>query len=233
MSDEKEDLNLKLLLVEDEKDLNNLLVKELTMEGYLVDSVFDGNSACDYLSMEQYDGVIMDIMLPGKSGFEVLSDIRKKGIQTPVLFLTAKYDTENIIKGLNMGADDYIGKPFVFEELLARIRVMTRKNISVRENIYQCGDLVVNYNNHVVKRGEDLIELSPKEFDLLLYFIRNQNIALTREQICINIWGYDHSIFSNSIDVHIRYLRKKIDDNYDKKYIQTVRGIGYLMTCEE
>ncbi len=220
---------MKILVVEDEKDLNRLIVKELESEGYVVESCFDGECAFDYLCMEEYDGVILDVMLPRMDGFEVLKRARKKGIRTPVLFLSAKSDIKDIVRGLDLGADDYLVKPFSFEELLARVRVMTRKKADVHENIYRCRDLVVDCNDRSVRRGERLIELSPKEFSILLYLIRNQNIVLTRAQIEANIWDSGYDGYSNVIDVYIRYLRKKIDSDSDFKMIQTIRGVGYIL----
>ncbi len=220
---------MKILVVEDEKDLNRLIVKELESERYVVESCFDGECAFDYLCMEEYDGVILDVMLPRMDGFEVLKRARKKGIRTPVLFLSAKSDIKDIVRGLDLGADDYLVKPFSFEELLARVRVMTRKKADVHENIYRCRDLVVDCNDRSVRRGERLIELSPKEFSILLYLIRNQNIVLTRAQIEANIWDSGYDGYSNVIDVYIRYLRKKIDSDSDFKMIQTIRGVGYIL----
>lgn len=220
---------MKILVVEDEKDLNRIITKELESEGYLVDACFDGESAFDYLKLEEYDGAILDVMLPRMDGFEVLKKARNSGIQTPVLFLTARSGVEDIVKGLDIGADDYMVKPFVFQELSARVRAMTRKKAGVHENIYRCGDLTVDCNEHAVKRQEQPIYLSPKEFSILLYLIRNQNIVVSREQIEANIWDLDHDSYSNVIDVYIRYLRKKIDDPFDVKMIQTIRGVGYVL----
>lgn len=224
---------MRILVVEDEKDLNSILVKELKSEGYSVDTCYDGQSAYEYLTLEEYDGVIMDVMLPEMDGFHVLKRVREKGIQTPVLFLTARNQTEDIIQGLDMGADDYMGKPFVLKELLARIRVMTRKKLEVRENIYRCGDLVLDCNEHSAKRGDKTIELSPKEYALLLYLMRNQNQVLSRAQIEANIWDFEYNGYSNVVDVYIRYLRKKIDEGFEFKMIQTIRGVGYLLKSQE
>lgn len=220
---------MKILVVEDEKDLNHLIGKELESEGYCVESCYDGDAGYDYLCLGEYDGVILDVMLPGMNGFEILRRARKKGVQTPVLFLTAKSDVNDIVTGLDLGADDYLPKPFQFQELLARVRVMTRKKIDVHENIYRCGNLVVDCNERSVKRGDRLIELTPKEYSVLLYLIRNQNIVVTREQIEANIWDDGHDCYSNVIDVYIRYLRKKIDSEDDFKMIQTIRGVGYVL----
>ena len=224
---------MRLLVVEDEKDMNRILVNKLEKEGYNVDSCFDGDAAIDYLTLADYDGVIMDIMLPGMDGFQVLKKLRAAGKQTPVLFLSARADTEDIVEGLDIGADDYMVKPFVFKELLARIKVMTRRKPEIQENIYRCGDLIIDYNTHEVTRNHIPITLSPKEFAVLLYLVRNKNIIVTREQIESNIWKVQSEGSSNLVDVYIRYLRRKIDDAFDEKMICTIRGTGYMLKCEE
>lgn len=220
---------MRILVVEDEKDMNRIIVRRLEAEGYCVDTCYDGESAYDYLCMTEYDGVLLDVMLPKMDGFTVLKKARSKGIVTPILLLTAKSDVTDIVQGLDLGADDYVVKPFDFQELLARIRLITRKKAEVHENIYNCGDLMVDCNKRTVKRGEKDIELSPKEYSVLLYLIRNQNIVVTREQIEANIWDFERYGSSNLVDVYIRYLRKKIDDGFEKKMIQTIRGVGYLL----
>ncbi|MBO5523031.1 MAG: response regulator transcription factor [Roseburia sp.] len=220
---------MRILVVEDEKDMNRIIVRRLEAEGYCVDTCYDGESAYDYLCMTEYDGVLLDVMLPKMDGFTVLKKVRSKGIVTPILLLTAKSDVTDIVQGLDLGADDYVVKPFDFQELLARIRLITRKKAEVHENIYNCGDLMVDCNKRTVKRGEKDIELSPKEYSVLLYLIRNQNIVVTREQIEANIWDFERYGSSNLVDVYIRYLRKKIDDGFEKKMIQTIRGVGYLL----
>lgn len=224
---------MRILVVEDEKDMNRILVKGLEAEGYCVDSCYEGECAYDYLCMEEYDGAILDVMIPKMDGFTVLKKIRERGIYTPVLFLTAKSDVNDIVKGLDYGADDYMVKPFEFKELLARVRMITRKKVDTHENRYRCGDLVVDCNDCSVKRGEKVIELSPKEYSVLLYLIRNQNIVVTREQIEANIWDFERDNTSNLIDVYIRYLRKKIDEGFEFKMIQTVRGVGYILKGTE
>ena len=206
---------MRLLVVEDEKDLNSIIVKNLKAEGYIVDSCFDGEDAVIYLTTVAYDAVILDVMIPGINGFEVLKKIRGMKIEVPVLFLTARDNVEDIVHGLNMGADDYMVKPFSFDELLARLRVIVRRKPDVRENIYTCGDLSLN------------------SYAVLECLIRNKNIVLTRDQIESNIWDMENIGESNVIDVYIRYLRKKIDDDYEEKLIQTVRGAGYMLKCQE
>lgn len=220
---------MRILVVEDEKDMNRIIARGLEAEGYLVDCCFDGESALDYLCMAEYDGVVLDIMIPKKDGFAVVKEARSKGINTPILLLSAQGNVEYIVRGLDLGADDYMVKPFDFRELFARIRMITRKKTDVHENVYTCGDLMINCNDCSVKRGETEIELSPKEYAVLLYLMRNQNVVVTREQIEENIWGIDHSGNSNLIDVYIRYLRKKIDEEFEEKMIQTIRGVGYLL----
>lgn len=220
---------MRILVVEDEKDMNRIIVKRLEAEGYCVDACYDGESAYDYLCMTEYDGAVLDVMIPKMDGFTVLKKVRDRGISTPILFLTARSKVDDIVLGLDSGADDYMVKPFEFQELLARIRMITRKKADVHQNIYCCGKLTVDCNKCTVKREEKLIELSPKEFSVLLYLIRNQNIVVSREQIEANIWDFDREGSSNLVDVYIRYLRKKIDDGFDSKMIQTIRGVGYIL----
>lgn len=224
---------MRLLVVEDEKDLNSIIVKNLEAEGYIVDSCYDGEDAVIYMTTIDYDAVILDVMIPKMSGFEVLKKVREMKIETPVLFLTARDQVDDIVFGLNIGADDYMVKPFSFDELMARLRVIVRRKPEVRENIYTCGDLILNVNTRQVTRQGREISLSPKEYAILECLIRNKNIVLTRAQIESNIWDMDYSGESNVIDVYIRYLRKKIDDDFDEKLIQTVRGVGYMLKCNE
>ena len=220
---------LRILVIEDEKDMNRILVKGLESEGYLVDSCYDGRSGYDYLRMAEYDGVVLDIMLPGMDGFQIVEKIRNEGIKTPVLFLSAKTDVNDIVCGLDLGADDYMVKPFDSKELLARIRMITRKKAGQSQNVYTCGDLRVDCNSCTVKRGDRVIELSPREYAVLLYLIRNQNVVVTRQQIEDNIWDINREGSSNLVDVYIRYLRKKIDDDAEHKLIRTIRGVGYVL----
>lgn len=220
---------MKILVVEDEPDLNRIIVKHLQAEGYLVDSCFNGNDAVYYITEENYDAVLLDAMLPGKDGFQVLKDIRSKRIETPVMFLTARDQTEDIVAGLDCGADDYVVKPFSFDEVLARLRVIIKRSPKEHGTSYQCNDLIVDTDKKSATRQGISIELSPKEYSILEYMIRNKNIALSRSQIESNAWGIDFDGESNIIDVYIRYLRKKIDDDFDVKLIQTVRGVGYML----
>lgn len=222
---------MRILVVEDEKDLNSIICSKLAKEGYNVDACYDGQAALDFIEMTEYDGVIMDIMIPYVNGIEVLKTIRADKLQVPVLFLTAKGETQDIVRGLDAGASDYMTKPFEFPELLARLRVMLRTQGGVNENVITCGSLVVDMNNHkAVRDGQD-IDLTVREYAILEYLARNRNIVVTREQIRANIWNIDDDVNSNVVDVYIRYLRRKIDDKYDDKLIQTIRGVGYKLEC--
>lgn len=224
---------MRILVAEDEKDLNNVIVKKLTSQGYSVDACFDGNEAVDFLEMTQYDVAILDIMMPVKDGFDVLKHIRSKNIATPVIFLTARDSVEDRVTGLDMGAADYIVKPFSFDELLARIRVATRKASGNPNNIYTVADLSLDSNSHTVTRNGKNISLSAKEFSLLEYLLRNKGKVLSREQIENNLWNFDYEGGTNVIDVYISYLRKKIDEGHDVRLIHTVRGRGYMLNDKQ
>lgn len=184
-----------------------------------------------YMEAENYDGAIMDIMIPNKDGITVLREMRNAGIQVPVLFLTAKTETQDIVRGLDAGASDYMTKPFEFSELMARLRVMLRTQNPVNENVITCGSLVVDMNNRQAIRDGKVIDLTVREYAILEYLARNRNVVVTREQIRVNIWNIDDDVNSNVIDVYIRYLRRKIDDNYEEKLIHTIRGVGYKLEC--
>ena len=222
---------MRLLVVEDEMNLLNIIKKRLTKEHYSVDACSDGEEALEYIRMAPYDGIILDIMLPGRDGISILKDMRREGNYTPVLLLTARDSIEDRVMGLDTGADDYLVKPFAFEELLARIRAMLRKQAQVQpeEGVYTLADLTVDCKQHKVQRVDGEIELSAKEFAMLEYLIRNQGNVLSRDQIEQHVWNYDYEGGSNMVDVYIRYLRKKIDEPYAKKLIQTVRGTGYVL----
>lgn len=222
---------MRVLVVEDEKDLNSIICSKLVKEGYNVDACYDGQAALDYMEAENYDGAIMDIMIPNKDGITVLREMRNAGIQVPVLFLTAKTETQDIVRGLDAGASDYMTKPFEFSELMARLRVMLRTQNPVNENVITCGSLVVDMNNRQAIRDGRVIDLTVREYAILEYLARNRNVVVTREQIRVNIWNIDDDVNSNVIDVYIRYLRRKIDDNYEEKLIHTIRGVGYKLEC--
>ncbi len=223
---------MRILVVEDEQSLNRVITKRLEKEGFSVDSCFDGEDAIHYIDMGEFDAVILDIMIPKIDGYGVLAHIRANNMETPVLFLTARDSIDDRVKGLDMGADDYLIKPFAFDELLARIRVMVRKNAGSTSNILKAEDLSVDIKARRVYRGETELLLSAKEFDILEYLIRNKDMVLSREKIENHVWNFDYSGGSNVIDVYIRYLRKKIDDPYDKKLIHTIRGAGYVLRTE-
>lgn len=224
---------MRILIAEDEKDLNALIKKRLEEHCYSVDACLNGADALEYLLMTEYDGAILDIMMPKMDGLEVLRTLRKKGSGVPVLLLTAKDSIEDCVTGLDAGADDYLIKPFAFDELLARVRVMTRKSTSVKQNTYTIADLTVCMDAQQVHRGEKEIQLSNKEFSILRYLILNQGIVLSRDKIEQHIWNYDYYGGSNVVDVYIRYLRKKIDEGYEPKVIHTVRGAGYVLKVSE
>lgn len=220
---------MRVLVVEDEKDLNRVITRKLKAEGYSVDSCFDGADALDYMEMTPYDVIVMDIMMPEKNGYQVLKEMREKGNRSPVLFLTARDALEDRVKGLDLGADDYLVKPFHFEELMARIRVMLRRNHGSVSNRLALADLTLDCDTHEVRRGEKRIELSAKEFSILEYMLRNKGIVLSREKLETHIWNYEYQGASNMIDVYIRYLRLKIDKEFEPKLIHTVRGVGYVL----
>ena len=222
---------MRLLVVEDEIHLLNILKKRLMKEHYSVDTCADGDEAMEFIRMAPYDGIILDFMLPGRDGISILKEMRKEGNHTPVLLLTARDSIEDRVTGLDTGADDYLIKPFAFEELLARVRVMLRKQGEVKpmEEKYTIADLEVNCKTHEVSRAGTKLELTSKEFALLQYMIRNQGQVLSRDQIEQHIWDYDYMGSSNMVDVYIRYLRKKVDDPFEKKLIRTIRGAGYVL----
>lgn len=223
---------MRILVVEDSKDMNHLIVKTLKKAGYSVDSCFDGEEAKLYLLGAEYDAILLDIMMPKLDGYGLLTQMRAQGNDTPVLFLTAKDTISDRVKGLDLGADDYLVKPFDFEELLARIRVMTRKRTGNRSNVFQYLDLSVDIQKRIVTRGGKEISLIPKEFTILEHLIRNQGVVLSREQLENKIWNYEYSGSSNNIDVYMSRLRKKIDGEHEVKLIHTIRGVGWVLKEE-
>lgn len=224
---------MRILIAEDEKDLNDLIKKKLTSEGYSVDACMDGQEALDYLLSTEYDGAVLDIAMPRKDGLQVVREIRSQGIKTPVIFLTARDAVEQRVEGLDSGASDYMIKPFSFQELLARLRVLTRKTYQIDSNELAAADLTMDTVTQEVRRAGVRIELSAREYALLKYMLLNKNAVLSREQIENHVWNYDYEGGTNVVDVYIRYLRKKIDDEHEKKLIQTVRGRGYVLRDEE
>lgn len=224
---------MRIIIAEDEKSLNRIIAKQLKSAGYSVDCCFDGEEAYDMISMTDYDAAVFDVMMPKIDGFTLLKKIRNDGNSLPVLFLTARDSIEDRVEGLDIGADDYLVKPFALEELLARIRVLIRKNSVSKTNIITVGNLTVDIASKTVKRGNEIITLSAKEYELLQYLAINKGIVLSREKIEDHIWNYDYEGGTNVVDVYIRYLRKKIDDNSDVKLIHTVRGLGYVLREEK
>lgn len=220
---------MRILVVEDEKTLNTMITKTLTNEGYSVDSCFNGEDALHFLRMGEFDAVIMDIMMPKMNGIDAVKSMRAQNNNTPVIFLTAKDSISDKVFGLDSGAQDYIVKPFAFEELFARIRAVTRAAAGNNANLLTLCDLTLDIKSKTVKRGDNIIVLTAKEYDLLEYLMYNKGIILSRKKIENHIWNFDYMGGTNVVDVYIRYLRKKIDDPYDIKLIHTIRGFGYLM----
>ena len=223
---------MRLLVVEDEKKLNDLITKKLEKEYYGVDSCFDGEEAVRYVEGTEYDAIILDIMLPKLDGFEVIKRIRAKKNKVPILLLTARDNIDDKVKGLDYGADDYLVKPFIFEELMARIRVLLRRNSGNADNVVTIANLKVDLDAKTVFRDDLFIKLSGREYSILEYLIRNKGKILSRERIEDHIWNYEYEGGTNVIDVYIRYLRKKIDDSYTPKLIHTIRGLGYVLRVD-
>ena len=220
---------MRILVCEDQKDLNKIITKHLTSEGYSADSCYDGQEALDFMDMADYDAVILDVMMPKKDGFAVLREMRSVKNATPVLFLTARDSIEDRVRGLDLGGNDYLIKPFSFDELLARIRAMTRKTAGNASNIFTAADLTLDVSSRSCRRGEKDIALSAKEFSLLEYLMRNKGRVLTRDMIENNLWNYDYEGGTNVVDVYVGYLRKKIDTGFSKKLIHTVWGTGWVL----
>lgn len=220
---------MRILVAEDEKHLNDIIVKTLSKNHYSVDGCYDGAEALAYLQMAEYDVVVLDIMMPRLSGLDVLKKLRASGNKTPVLLLTAMDSVQDRVTGLDAGADDYLVKPFAFDELLARIRVLLRRDSGREDHCYRIANLTVDCQARTVYRDKVAISLSSKEFSILEYLVCNQGIVLTRDKIEQHIWNYDYEGSSNVIDVYIRYLRKKIDDGFTPKLIHTIRGTGYVL----
>lgn len=224
---------MRILVVEDAKDLNRLIVKVLVKNGYSVDGCFNGEEALEYLAGAEYDAMLLDVMMPKLDGFTLLERLRNAGNEIPVLLLTAKDAISDRVKGLDLGADDYLIKPFDFEELLARIRTMTRKRSGSRSNVFQLADLRVDIQARTVFRGSEEISLLPKEFTILEYLIRNQGIVVSREQLEDKIWNYEYAGSSNNIDGYMSRLRKKIDGDGMVKLLHTIRGVGWVLREEK
>ena len=223
----------KILIIEDEEKIARFVELELKYEGYEVNIKYDGREGLNEIEENDYDLVILDIMLPGINGMEVCRRVRRFS-DIPIIMLSAKGQVEDKVMGLDLGAHDYLTKPFAIEELLARIRgILSRYSTSKQEdNCTKLNDIFVNENMLEVKVKDNIIDLTKKEYDLLLYLLKNKNQAITRIQILEKVWGYDYVGDTNIVDVYIRYLRSKIDDKYNKKYIHTIRGVGYAIKDE-
>ncbi|MDY4143743.1 MAG: response regulator transcription factor [Oscillospiraceae bacterium] len=220
---------MRTLVVEDEKHLNRMISEAILDEGYSVDSCFNGLEALELCECAQYDVIVLDIMMPKMDGFEFVRRIRENGCKTPVVYLTSRDSVSDKVRGLESGGDYYMVKPFDFRELIAVIHVMARKSGDNHSNVYELADLRVDISAKQVTRGGKLIELTAKEYSLLEYMIRNKGMVLSREQIESNLWNYRYEGGSNVVNVYIGYLRKKVDDGFDKKLIHTVWGIGWVL----
>jgi len=223
---------VKILLIEDEVMLNNIIAKRLRLEQMMVDCCFDGEEALEYLSVSGYDAIVVDIMMPKLDGLGVVEYLRKTGNKVPVLFLTAKDSLQDKIAGLNIGGDDYLVKPFEFDELIARIYALVRRSRNQGNNELRVGPLRIDTQSRQIFCEEIEVPLTAKKFDLLYYLVSNSNTVLTRQQIFDHIWEYDYESSSNLIDVYIKELRKSLDHLSEKRLIHTVRGVGYMFKCE-
>ncbi|WP_454968431.1 response regulator transcription factor [Gemella sanguinis] len=220
---------MRILVVEDERDLNRIITKHLKKNNYSVDSCFDGQEALDFISYSEYDLIITDIMMPNIDGYEFIDKLRANMNTTPVIMLTAKDALEDKIVGLDSGADDYIVKPFEFDELLARIRVLMRRNYGLATNIIQIEDVVLDISKKQVTKGDELINLTGKEYEVLEYLMKNKESILSRDQILNHVWDYDYEGASNIVDVIIKNIRKKLSNGEDSTIIHTKRGLGYFV----
>ena len=218
-----------VLIVEDEENMVSFIKMELEYEGYNVDVANDGRKAVSLALEKDYDVILLDLMLPGINGIEVCRRIRKEK-ETPIIMLTARDSVMDKVTGLKSGADDYLAKPFAIEELIARMEVIFRRNKKDKINSeLKFKDIILDIEGRTVRRNNEVIELTNTEFQLLLMFMKNINRALTRDIIMENIWGYNSEAETNVVDVYVRYIRNKLDKNDKEKYIQTIRGVGYIM----
>jgi DNA-binding response OmpR family regulator len=219
-----------ILVVEDERRLAQVVRRVLEEEGHTVDVAYDGEEGLAMAMEGSHDVVVLDILLPGIDGIEVCRRLRANHVDAPVLLLTALDAVDDRVKGLDAGADDYLPKPFAFQELLARLRALGRRRVQAREpDRLEHGELVLDLRRRRAERGGKIIELSPKEFALLEFLMRNEGRVITRTQILDHVWGYDYSPDSNLVDVYVTYLRRKVDRGHDRKLIRTVRGVGYAV----
>ncbi|PLX95547.1 MAG: DNA-binding response regulator [Desulfuromonas sp.] len=220
---------MKILVVEDEKKVASFIKRGLEEENFSVDIAANGEEGLYMAESNHYDLILMDIMLPKKDGLTVIKELRAKEVTSPVLCLTAKDSVEDIVAGLDSGSDDYLTKPFAFAELLARVKALVRRGAKDRGAEIYFADLRLDPVTHKVWRSDKEIDLTAKEYGLLEYFMRNPNQVLTRTMIAEHVWDYTFDSFTNIIDVYVNYLRKKIDKDYNKKLIHTIRGVGYVL----
>lgn len=225
---------MRILIIEDEHKIANAIKKGLHRESYAVDTAHDGIRGYDLASSEQFDVIILDIMLPGMDGIEICKKLRDQQIHTPILMLTSKSQIQDKVIGFNSGADDYLTKPFAFAELLVRVKALTRRPQSSIGNVLSIGNLTIDTNNYEVKRGDQKIRLSNKEYSLLEYLVRHKNKVITKEQIINHVWSYDADVLPNSVEVYIKHLRTKIDEPFpDMHLIHTVKGFSGYKISEE
>jgi len=224
---------MRILVVEDDPKLAQLLQRGLKEKGYAVDVAANGTDGLEFALGAEYDAIILDVMLPQKDGFQVLSELRRRKIQTPVLVLTALSSVDKKVQGLDLGADDYLPKPFDFKELEARLRALLRRPAVEPKALLKLADLEMDVAAHVVRRGDKSIELSAKEFSLLEYLLRKKGIVVTRAMIQEHVWDLDYEGGTNLVEVYINYLRRKIDGKSKKKLIYTIRGTGYVLKAEK
>ena len=220
---------MKILVVEDERDLNRIITKHLKKNNYSVDSCFDGQEALDFISYSEYDLIITDIMMPNVDGYEFIDKLRANKNNTPVIMLTAKDTLEDKIMGLDSGVDDYIVKPFEFDELLARIRVLMRRNYGLATNIIQIEEVTLDLAKKQVAKSGEIIDLTGKEYEVLEYLMKNKGSILSRDQILNHVWDYEYEGASNIVDVIIKNIRKKLDRGEGNTIIYTKRGLGYFV----
>lgn len=220
---------MRILIVDDDRRLVAIIRRGMLEEGYAADVAYDGEEGGYLAEINPYDLIILDIMMPKEDGVEVCRNLRAKGINVPILMLTAKDAVEDRVKGLDAGADDYLVKPFAFNELAARVRALLRREAKTKSPELQVGDLVLNTVTRQARRGDREIELTTKEYAILEYFMRHPNAVITRTMIEEHAWDYDFDSFSNLVDVYIRRIRRKIDNDGEESLIQTVRGAGYRL----
>jgi DNA-binding response OmpR family regulator len=223
---------MRILIIEDEVKLANAIKRALELQNYAVDTAYDGNSGFDLAVGEEFDLIILDVMLPGIDGIQLCKSIREEGIHTPVLMLTAKGQITDKVTGLDVGADDYMIKPFSFEELFARIRALIRRPKQTNQSVLKIKDLLLDTISFKVKRQDQTIRLSSKEFAILEYLMRNKNSVISKDQLISHVWEYDTDVIPTVVEVHIKHLRDKLDKPFHTQLIQTIRGKGYTIEDE-